>query len=106
MVGLGGVKGAVEKEGFPPQAIERLHYYRVYSTCAHVDEWEVEAAIKRFSFSFLRKDLPTWRVFITNGKETMAHLEETLHLPFLNTGGARPQYLASEQACKYLRSFG
>jgi len=74
------------------------------STCAHVDEWEVEAAIKRFSF--LRKDLPTWRVFITNGKETMAHLEETLHLPFLNTGGARPQYLASEQACKYLRSFG
>lgn len=71
------------------------------STCAHVDEWEVEAAIKRFSF--LRKDLPTWRVFITNGKETMAHLEETLHLPFLNTAGARPQ---SEQACKYLRSFG
>eukprot|EP01127_Copromyxa_protea_P004360 TRINITY_DN14223_c0_g1_i1.p1 TRINITY_DN14223_c0_g1~~TRINITY_DN14223_c0_g1_i1.p1 ORF type:complete len:711 (-),score=231.77 TRINITY_DN14223_c0_g1_i1:103-2190(-) len=87
------VAPALEAEGLPKKAIDRLHY--IYSTRAHVDEWEIDAAIKRFSF--LGKQQSTWRV-VTSGQESWPTWKKLFTSPFLNTGAVRPEFLASEQA--------
>lgn len=84
------------KEGLPQKAIERLH--SIYSTRAHVDEWEVDAAIKRFSF--LGKQQSTYRV-VSTGEDLWPTWKAKNTAPFLNNSVPRHQFLASEQACMY-----
>lgn len=87
---------ALAKEGLPQKAIDRLHL--IYSTRAHVDEWEVDAAIKRFSF--LGKQQATYRV-VSTGEDLWPTWKIKNTAPFLNNNIPRPQFLASEQACKF-----